>query len=109
MPEVSKTEIGRRLFQVHKGKGVEQAIKKIRQALGDDWKLLSDSDIVVLERMLGECWVYVDRSLWEKIAFSGLSYADVRQIVTIGNRGTWKDSTDRAGIDAVIQILMKMS
>lgn len=107
MPEVSKTEVGRRLFQVHKGKGVETAIKKIRQGIGGDWNMLTRDDTVVLERMLGECWVYLDRSVWEKISFSGLSYQDIRQIITIGNRSAWKDSTDRKSIEDVTEILKK--
>jgi hypothetical protein len=107
MPEVSKTEVGRRLFQVHKGKGVETAIKKIRQGIGDDWNMLTRDDTVVLERMLGECWVYLDRTIWEKISFSGLSYQDIRQIITIGNRSAWKDSTDRKSIEDVTEILKK--
>jgi hypothetical protein len=107
MPEVSKTEVGRRLFQVHKGKGVEEAVKKIRQGLGDDWKLLTENDINVLERMLGEAWVYIDRPEWEKIAFSRLKYADIRQIVVIGDSASWKDSTDRDSIDAVTKILLR--
>jgi hypothetical protein len=108
MPEVSRTEIGRRLFLVHKDKGVENAIKKVRRGLGQDWTHLSEDDIAVLKRMLGECWVYMDRPAWEKIAFSRLAYSDVAAIVRIGDSAKGKDSTDTRAIDDVIAILMGM-
>ena len=108
MPEVSKTEIGRRLFLVHKDKGVENAVKKIRRGLGEEWKHLSEDDVTVLERMLGECWVYIDRPVWEKIAFSKLSYSDIIAIVRIGNSAKGKDSTDTKAIEDVTAILTGM-
>ncbi len=108
MPEVSKTEIGRRLFLVHKDKGVENAIKKVRRGLGPDWNHLSEDDITILKRMLGECWVYMDRPAWEKIAFSRLTYADVTAIVRIGDSAKGKDSTDTRAIEDVTAILTGM-
>jgi hypothetical protein len=108
MPEVSKTEVGRRLFQVHKEKGVENALKKIRRGIADDWKMLSEDDIEVLKRMLGECWVYIDRSVWEKIAFTKLGFDDVLHIVQIGNSAKGKDSTDTKAIEDVTAILTGM-
>jgi hypothetical protein len=108
MPEVSKTEVGRRLFQVHKEKGVETAMKKIHQGIGDDWKILSEGDMKVLKRILGECWVYTDRDIWEKIAFTKLRLSDVLRIIQIGNSGRGKDSTDTKAIDDVTAILTGM-
>ena len=105
MPEVTKTEVGRRLFQVHRDKGIENATKKIRHGLGEDWKRLSEADIKVLDRMLGECWVYMDSAEWEKIAFSQLKYTDVLHIIQIGNLSKGKDSTDTKAIEDVTKIL----
>ena len=105
MPEVTKTEVGRRLFQVHREKGVETAIKKIHHGIGDDWKLLTEGDMKVLERMLGECWVYIDSREWENIAFSQLKYSDILHIIQIGNLGSRKDSTDTKAINDVTAIL----
>jgi hypothetical protein len=105
MPEVTKTEIGRRLFLVQKDKGVENAIKKVHQGLGQDWKQFSEDDITVLKRMLGECWVYIDRPVWEKIAFSNLGFSDIIAIVRIGNSAKGKDSTDTKAIEDVTAIL----
>lgn len=108
MPEVSKTEIGRRLFLVHKDKGVENAIKKIQRGIGNDWKMLSDDDTTVLKRMLGECWVYIDRPVWEKIAFARLGFSDILAIIKIGNLAKGKDSTDTKAIEEVTAILTGM-
>ena len=109
MPEVTKTEVGRRLFQVHREKGVENAIKKIHHGIADDWKLFSEDDIKVLERMLGECWVYMDSGVWSNIAFSQLNYSDVLQIIQIGNSTKGKDSTDTKAISDVTAILTATS
>ncbi len=105
MPEVTKTEVGRRLFQVRREKGVETAIKKIHHGIGDDWKLFSEGDIKVLERMLGECWVYIDSNVWESIAFSQLKYTDILHIIQIGNGSKGKDSTDTNAVSDVSLIL----
>ena len=105
MPEVTKTEVGRRLFQVHREKGVENAIKKIHHGIGEDWKRFTEGDIKVLERMLGECWVYIDSAVWENIAFSQLKYTDVLHIIQIGNLSKGKDSTDTKAINDVTAIL----
>jgi hypothetical protein len=105
MPEVTKTEVGRRLFQVHREKGVENAIKKIHHGIGEEWKLFSEGDIKVLERMLGECWVYIDSSVWENIAFSQLTYSEIRHIIQIGDVSKGKDSTDTKAIEDVTAIL----
>ncbi len=105
MPEVTKTEVGRMLFQVHREKGVETAIKKIRHGIGDDWKLFTEGDIKVLERMLGECWVYIDSVVWDSIAFSQLNYTDVLHIIQIGNVSKGKDSTDTKAITDVTAVL----
>jgi|APLow6443716910_1056828.scaffolds.fasta_scaffold337895_1 hypothetical protein len=105
MPEATKTEVGRRLFQVHREKGVENAIKKIHHGIGDDWKLFTEGDIKVLERMLGECWVYIDSGVWDTIAFSQLKYTDVLHIIQIGNSGKGKDSTDTKAVNDVTAIL----
>jgi hypothetical protein len=105
MPEATRTEVGRRLFQVHREKGVENAIKKIHHGIGNDWKLFTEGDIKVLERMLGECWVYIDSGVWDTISFSQLKYTDVLHIIQIGNLSKGKDSTDTKAITEVTAIL----
>lgn len=84
MPEVSKTEIGRRFFKLHKEKNVEKAIEKIRQGTGPEWSLFTHGDIEALKYILGEIWVYTDRDAWEKIAFTRFTGLDLREIIRIG-------------------------
>ena len=54
MPDVTDDERGRRVFQIHKEMAVETALEKIRQSMGQDWKLYSVYDIDILKYMLGE-------------------------------------------------------
>ena len=83
MPDVSRTEIGRRMFQLQKEKAVEQVIEKIRQNLGSEWKTLSTADVHLLERLLQAAWVNTDKAAWEKIRFNTCSKEDVQRILSI--------------------------
>ncbi len=84
MPDITKTDIGRRMYQLHKEKGVEKATEKIRESLGADWKTFTDADIRMLERLLGEAWVSFDNALWEKIPFGRMGKEDMERIIDIG-------------------------
>lgn len=84
MPDITKTDIGRRMYQLHKEKGVEKATEKIRESLGADWKTFSDADIRMLERLLGEAWVSFENTHWEKIPFGRMKKEDVDHVLDIG-------------------------
>jgi translation initiation factor 2 alpha subunit (eIF-2alpha) len=84
MSDVSKTEIGRRMYQLHKEKNVEKALTMIRESLGADWKMLPEADLHLLERLLGEAWVGFDNTVWEKIPFGRMTRDDVERILDIG-------------------------
>jgi hypothetical protein len=86
MPEVSKTEIGRRYFKLQKERNVEKAIGKIRRNLGSEWSFYTYDDIEVLKYILGECWVYIHRDEWEKIVFTRLSGNELRELIHIGRQ-----------------------
>jgi hypothetical protein len=72
------------MYQLHREKGVEKATGKIRESLGADWKSLSDAEIRMLERLLGEAWVHVAPELWEKIPFGNMTRGDVDRVLDIG-------------------------
>jgi len=76
MPDVSRTDIGRRMFQLQKEKAVEQVIEKIRQNIGSEWKTLPTADVHLLERLLQAAWVNTDKVAWERR--SGLTSAQKR-------------------------------
>lgn len=84
MSDITRTDIGRRMYQLQKEKGVEKATEKIRDCLGADWKSFSDADIRMLERLLGDAWVSFDRTLWDKIPFARMKSEDLEHILDIG-------------------------
>ncbi len=107
MPEVSRTEIGRRIYRLHQEKSVEEAIEKIRQKMGTDWKNFTKEDIHSLNFILGETWVFVERDVWEKIAFTKLSFDDVRNLIRIGNGAFGEDINHKSSVEQAILILKK--
>ena len=109
MPEVSKTEIGRRFFKLQKEKNVEKAIEKIRQSMGPEWSLFTHGDIEALKYILGECWVFIDREAWEKISFTRLSGIDLRELIRIGKEALDAVITDQIAVQRSSVILSKSS
>ena len=107
MPEVSKTEIGRRFFQMQKEKQVEDALGKIRQAHGTEWSLYSSGDIEALKQVLGEVWVFIDRDAWERIAFTRLSGLDLRDLIHIGSDVRATLISGKTGAEKSIPVLVK--
>jgi hypothetical protein len=106
MPEVSKTEIGRRFYKIQKDKGVEKAIAKVRRSMGVDWQLYTHDDIEALKYILGQSWVYIDRDAWEKISFSQLTMTDVRALITAGNDALNKKVSEETAVETSKKILL---
>ncbi len=107
MPEVSRAEIGRRIYRLHQEKSVEEAVEKIRQKLGDEWKSLIKEEIDSLKFILGETWVYVERDVWDKIAFTKLSFEDIKNIIRLGRGSIDSDITQKSAVEQTILILRK--
>lgn len=99
MPEITREEMGRRLFAVKKEKAVESAVDKIRQNLGPDWTAIPVPDIEVLQYTLGEMWVLLSRSTWERYSFSRLKKADISEIIALGRDWRSKRITDEQAVD----------
>lgn len=106
MPDVSRTEIGRRIFSLQKEKNVEQVIEKIRRNLGDEWKVFSQTDIERLKNILGDAWVFVERDVWEKITFSRLSRMDLFDLIVIGRESKEQEIDERTAVEKALKILM---
>ena len=106
MPDVSRTEIGRRIFSLQKEKNVEQAIEKIRQHIGPEWASFSQDDLKALKHILGEIWVYLERDLWEKITFSRITRMELFDIISIGRKSLEKEMNDRKAVEDVTAILL---
>jgi len=105
MPEVTSDERGRRLFQMHKEKAAENAIEKIRQSMGLDWKVFTSGDVEILKYILGETWVSLERDTWEKCAFSRLKRSELESIIRIGKSVKRKEIREDRGIEEVSRIL----
>ena len=105
MPDVSRTEIGQRIYQLTKEKSAEQALEKIRAHVGARWAEFDRREIETLKRLLGQAWTCVDCTTWDRIPFQDFSYDDVRRIL---NTGRWSGD-DLASVnrrsDEVVRIL----
>ena len=105
MPDVSRTEVGRRIFQLRKEKSVEKAVDMIRQHLGPDWKSFSQDEIKIVQYLLGNAWVYIERSTWDSFAFSKITDRDMRAIIYIGHELELKKIDEKKALIEVTKIL----
>jgi len=107
MPEVTREEMGRRLFAVKKAKAVESAVEKIRQIPGQDWSAIPAADIDTLQFILGEMWVLLSRGTWEQYSFSRLKKADVAEMIVLGREWKSRKITDQQAMEAFNTILSR--
>jgi hypothetical protein len=105
MPEITADERGRRVFQIHKEKAVENAIEKIRLNLGQDWKLFSALDIKMIEYMLGEAWIAMGKQKWQRLAFTRLTKGDIDEIVHVGKGLSREEKPEQVAISKVVDII----
>jgi hypothetical protein len=84
MPDVTQTEVGRRLYHVHREKTVEGSMKLMQQGVGPEWKKFSEADIGLLLHLLQCTWNTVDQKVWDRIPFSKITAGEVRQILSHG-------------------------
>jgi hypothetical protein len=83
MPDVSQAEIGRRMYHVHREKRVEQAIKLMQEALGPEWRLLKEEEILVLGHVLQCAWNKIDQKLWDGIPFGKITMDMLRKVLSL--------------------------
>ena len=108
MPDVTKTEIGRRMYQLHKEKSVEKIIEKIRDNIGHDWKSFTGDEIHLLERLLSAAWANIEQSNWDKIQFSRMSKDDVRRILDVGKYIDLDKTPQHALVAEVEKVLLSV-
>jgi len=106
MPDITKTDIGRRMYLLHKEKNIERIIEMIRQNLGADWKSLTDTDIHLLERLFGDAWVTFDKTLWENIPFGRITKGDVDHLLAIGKYMDLDKTPKTQVLDEVQKVLL---
>lgn len=105
MPDVARGEIGRRVFQLKKEKSVEEALAIIRNSNADDWRSLSEEDIGHIRRMLGDLWVYIDRTTWEHYSFSTLKCHEIGIIIRTGRAVSKGKLQEKAAVEEVARLL----
>ncbi|MDH7592937.1 MAG: hypothetical protein QHG99_01090 [Methanomicrobiales archaeon] len=107
MPEISSDERGRRAFQLHREKAVDNAIEKIRESTGPAWRALSTSEIELLRYMLGESWVATGKATWERFSFSRLTRKDLEEMISLGASVRRREKTEGEAVERVIGILQR--
>ena len=95
MPDVSQKEIGKRLYHVHREKMVEEAIKKLKLGVGNEWSEFTREDIELLGHLLQCTWNVIDQKTWENLPFSSLKKDDVRKILSYGEESAREGTRTR--------------
>jgi hypothetical protein len=108
MPDVSKEEIGRRMFQLHKDKNVEQVILKVRDTIGADWKSFTQEEVRLFERLLGMGWTHMEKAKWEKIPFATMTKEDVKRILAIARCIDIEKASQQMVVEKVEKALLKV-
>jgi hypothetical protein len=106
VPDVSQTEIGRRLYHVHRDKRVEKAIKKLREHCGSHWKSLTEQEVRDLEYLLSCAWTSLDEKTWEKIPFANMSKENIQDLLRLAKGAELSKGIDKEVLDEVKRILL---
>ena len=105
VPDVSQTEIGRRLYHVHRDKRVEKAIKKLREHCGSHWKSLTEQEVRDLEYLLSGAWTSMDQKTWESIPFANMKKEDVAGLLRLAKGTDLSKGIDGTVLDEVKKII----
>jgi hypothetical protein len=106
MPDVSKEEIGRRMFQLHKDKSVERVIQKVKDNIGPEWKSFTEDEVRLLERLLGMAWANLEQSTWVKIPFASMTKEDIKRILNVGKCIDLEKTSQRTVVDNLQKVLL---
>ncbi len=106
-PDIDDEDIGIRTFQLKKEQAAERAIEKIRHHIKEDWKGIISDDIEILKWLLGEAWALMGFYEWSHIAFSKLSYEDIKNMISIGNEIISHNIKGNQGFGKIENILKK--
>ena len=107
MPDVSQTEVGRRLYHVHREKRVENAIRKLREHCGSQWKSLTEQEVHELEYVLSAAWNAIDQKTWESIPFASMSREEIGRLLAIGRQLDPEKGIDPTVLEEIRKILLQ--
>jgi len=106
VPDISQTEIGRRLYHVHRDKRVEKAIKKLREHCGSHWKSLTEQEVRDLEYLLSGVWTSLDEKTWESIPFANMSKDDFSNLLRLAKGTNLSKGIDGAVLKEAKEIIL---
>lgn len=95
-PEIDDEDIGIRALRTKRTKAVERSMDRLRQGLGDDWRMLGTDEVERVEWMLGELWSYLPHAEWESLRVGEMGLADLRALLSYADelRGHARPSTE---------------
>jgi len=108
MPDVSQTEVGRRLYHVHREKKVEHAIKKVQHGIGPEWRSFTQDEIQLLGHLLQCTWNIIDQKIWGTISFEKMKKEDVVKILSYGEGVGPNKSPDKTVVEEIKKILLAL-
>jgi len=108
MPDVSQTEVGRRLYHVHREKKVESAIKKIQHGVGIEWRSFTQDEILHLGHLLQCTWNVIDQKIWDTISFGKMKKEDVQKILSFGEGVSPGKNPDKTAVEEIKKILLAL-
>lgn len=85
-PDVNEDDVGAIIFNMRKSQAIEKIMAKIRHHLGDDWYRFRDDEIILLEKMLGECWSNSNFTDWDRLNIAAITYDHIAHIVAIARK-----------------------
>jgi hypothetical protein len=108
MPDVSPKEVGRRLYHVHREKRVEEAIKKVKHAIGTDWSSFTREDIDLLGHLLQCTWNVIDQKIWDDVPFGSMTKNEVQKILSYGQGVGPGKNPEPAAVVEIKKILLSL-
>jgi hypothetical protein len=109
MPDVSQTEVGRRLYHVHREKRVERAIKKIKQSVGPGWMSFTQDQIRLLGHLLECTWNVIDQKIWDELPFERMKKEEVLRILSFGEGVELGKNPDKSVVEEIKKILLALT
>jgi hypothetical protein len=106
MSSSTDDNLGRRRFQIHRDKAVEQAMEKIRRAAGGEWKSLSAEDREGLKISLAEIWMTTSQEQWQQYCFSTVTRQDILELAALGREAQVQHHLTQEARRAIESILL---
>ena len=85
MSPATEDNLGRRRFQLHRDKAVEQSLEKIRRAPDSGWETLTPEQRAGLKAALSEIWENCERGRWEQYCFSTMTQSDILRLIALND------------------------